>query len=347
MGLLDSFKPKKPIMNICMMGPKAVGKTTVLTAVFNETQNAICDTTLNLIAKGDTNGDLIDRLHMLHAIFAKKKEFRDEHSNSIANAGITASSTETSFYFGFGHIGKEPIIDLTIKDFPGEMVVNRQNDVINFIRDSHCIFIAIDTPHLMEQDARFNDIKNKPKEIINLFKNAIKEISSEKLVLFIPLKCEKYFHEQRMENVLAKVEETYSELIDIFDKTKKVCCCVTPILTLGDVEYDNFTYDRGDVKLAPDGCPAEVKYKYVNNGKYSPLFCSQPLYSLLLFVAAQYKRESSKKGFVEMLRNILWKVFNSDKKLFEEILKMNRSRISDNIRLGHKTLCGREFFNCK
>ena len=99
MELPDFLKPKTPVMNVCMMGPKAVGKTTVLTAVFNETQNAICDTTLNLTAKGDTNADLIERLHMLNAIFAKKKEIKDDYSNNIANAGMQASSSESGFYF--------------------------------------------------------------------------------------------------------------------------------------------------------------------------------------------------------------------------------------------------------
>lgn len=347
MSIFDSLKPATPMMNICMMGPKAVGKTTVLTAVFNETQRSISDTTLNLTAKGDTNAELIDRLHMLNAIFAKKKDIKDEYSNRVENAGITATYNESSFYFGFGHIGKNPIIDLTIKDFPGEMVVNREEDVIKFIKDSQCIFIAIDTPHLMELNGAYNDVKNKPNEITNLFKKAVASIKDEKLVLFIPLKCEKYFHEQRMEEVLCKVEETYSELITILDKSKKVCCCVAPIQTLGDVEFDDFTYEGSGVKLAPDGCPAEVKYKYVNDKKYSPYFCSQPLYSLLLFVAAQYKRQSSRKGLIDTLLNMIWNVFKSDEKLFEEIYKMNRSRISDNVKLGYKTLCGGELFNCK
>lgn len=347
MALFDSLKPKTPVMNVCMMGPKAVGKTTVLTAVFNETQTSITDTTLNLTAKGDTNSELMDRLHMLHAIFAKRKEIKDSYYDNIINSGITASSFESSFHFGFGHIGKEPIVDLTIKDFPGEMVVNRQEEVINFIKNSHCIFIAIDTPHMMELNAQFNDVKNKPDQITKLFKIATENMQTEKLVLFIPLKCEKYFHEQRMEEVLTKVEETYSELMSIFESTRKVCCCVTPILTLGDVEYSDFTYEGNSVKLAPDGCPSEVKYKYVNDGKYSPFFCSQPLYSLLLFVAAQYKRASSRMNLFDLLRNMLWKVFNSDVKLFDEILKMNRSRIADNLKLGYKTICGGELFNCK
>lgn len=346
MPLIDIIRPEKPVMNICMMGPKAVGKTTVLTAVFNETQNSISGTTLNLTAKGDTEAELMDRLHMLHAIFAKKKSITD-NSQTISNAGISASSYESRFDFGFGHIGKEPIIDLTIKDFPGEMVVNNQDEVIKFIRDSQSIFVAIDTPHLMERNGEFNDVKNKPKHITELFKKAIKDIESEKLVLLIPLKCEKYFHEGRMVEVLERVEKIYSELISILEENRNICCCVTPIQTLGDVDFDTFTFDGKGIKLASDGCPADVKYKYVGKGEYSPYFCSQPLYSMLLFVAAQYKRVLSRMGPIDRLRNAIWRVFNSDDSLFDEIYKMNRSRITDNLDLGYKIICGNRLFDCK
>lgn len=344
MGMFDSYRPQRPLVKVCMMGPKAVGKTTVLTAVFNETQHSIIDTSLNLTAKGDTNAELISRLHMLNAIFAKKKEIVD-NSNLVQDAGIAASSTESRFDFAFGHLGKDPIIDLAVKDFPGEKVVKEQEDVIRFIEDSHCIFIAIDTPHLMERNGEFNDVKNKPAQITNLFKKALSVIKSEKLVILIPLKCEKYFNEQRMQEVLAKVLESYKELIGVLGNTGKICCCISPILTLGDVEFDSFSVVDGQVTLAPDGCPAGVKYKYVGKGKYSPLFCSQPLYAMLSFVAAQYKRSERKMSLIELLKNMLWKTFNSDRQLFEDILKMEKNRISDNEKLGYKVVCGAELFH--
>lgn len=133
-------------MKVCMMGPKAVGKTTVLTAVFNETQNSIADTKLNLLALGDTNAELMDRKYKLSAMFKKKLDVVDR-----PQGGISASSTESRFDFSFGFIGKEPILDLMIKDFPGEMIVNNQERVIEFIKESKAVFIAIDTPHLMEK----------------------------------------------------------------------------------------------------------------------------------------------------------------------------------------------------
>lgn len=154
MGLLDYIKPSRPTMKVCMMGPKAVGKTTVLTAVFNETQNSIADTKLNLLALGDTNAELMDRKYKLSAMFKKKLDVVDR-----PQGGISASSTESRFDFSFGFIGKEPILDLMIKDFPGEMIVNNQERVIEFIKESKAVFIAIDTPHLMEKNGEFNDVK--------------------------------------------------------------------------------------------------------------------------------------------------------------------------------------------
>lgn len=351
MFITDSFRPEKPVMNVCMMGPKAVGKTTVLTAVFNETQQSIVETTLNLTATGDTNAELLDRLHLLKSIFAKKEEITDNSPNSqlITTAGITATAFEANFGFEFGHIGKAPVIDLTIKDFPGENVVKFPDDVMDFIKQSQCVFVAIDTPHLMERNGEFNAIKNKPEQITNLFKRGIQAIDSEKLVLFIPLKCEKYFHEGKMEEVLNKVEDTYEELIRMLSETGKICCAVTPIQTLGDVEFDDFSYDsNGNVVLAPDGCPAGVKYKYVGEEKYSPRFCSQPLYSLLLFVAAQYKRNKGNySGILDWIKKKLWDVFNDDDTLIEEILKMKKNRLSTNLTLGYKVLCGEQLFDYK
>ena len=45
MAILDKFI-KTPTLRICMLGPRAVGKTTVLTSVFADTQNDLAGTGL-------------------------------------------------------------------------------------------------------------------------------------------------------------------------------------------------------------------------------------------------------------------------------------------------------------
>lgn len=344
MAIIDIIKPERPTMKIAMMGPRAVGKTTVLTAVFNETKMSIATTMLKLTDRGDTGKELQDRLYYLKSVFREQEEITDK---SQPEAGLAATSSEHLFQFSFGVLGKEPSIDMEIKDFPGEYVISHPDRVTTFINESTAIFIAIDTPHLMERDGEFNEIKNKPSIITQFFRDVLQEFDNEKLVILIPLKCEKYFRENRMEDVLQRVEEVYAELIALFRQNSRICCSVAPILTLGDVIFDDFQYtSSGDVDLDIDGTPRLVRYKYVGNPpKYSPRFCSQPLYATLSFLAAQYTRDRKRKSFWRKWLNGIWNLFKTDDQLFQEVLKMEKNRLTDNSNLGYKVLCGGELFH--
>lgn len=341
MSLLDYIRPDRPVMEVCMMGPRAVGKTTILTSVFNETKTSIAQTKLKLVDRGDTGEQLDDRYKQLMSVFENREDI------STVGAGINATNFESKFQFSFGIVGKDPKIDLNIADFPGEYIVNNSGKVKDFIKKSNAVFIAIDTPHLIENNGEYNQIKNKISEITNFFKETIGEIETEKLVLLIPLKCEKYAHSGRMEEVLGNVEKSYKDLIDIFKSNPKICCAVTPIHTLGDVEFDKFSYSAdGNVLLDVDGTPKNLVYKYTNDKpQYEPLFCSQPLYSVLSFLAAQYTRIKNSDGFFKKIQYWFVSLFDSDEELFNEVLQMERNRIADNPKLGYKVLCGGNLFH--
>lgn len=342
--LKDSFKqravPRIP-MKVCMIGPRAVGKTTILTAVFNDTQeNLGLLTNLLLKAEGDTLVELTERKHQLNAIFANRTQITDKPA-----AGLSATSTVNTFEFAFGLKGKEPRIDLEIKDFPGEYVLDRPDEVKQFINESSAVFVAIDTPHLMEEEGKFCEVKNRPSVITDFFKK--QQITGERLVLLVPLKCERYFFEDRMDEVLHRVEAVYADLIADFKKSEKVACAVTPILTLGDVEFDHMKEANGSVALNLNGCPEEVLYRFRRNQpKYNPSFCVQPLYYMLSFLAAQYGREKKNRKFIDKVFAAIYNLFDSDEALFDEILKMEKYRKTD--LPGYEVECGADLFKyCK
>ena len=342
MGLKDFFKRPRPCMKVCMMGPRAVGKTTILTAVFNDAQKKISTTNLNLISRGDTGALLLDRHRQLISIFKRHGEFADEN---VSKAGIAATYDESTFEFSFGLLGKDTKLDLEIKDFPGEYVTDNPERVKEFIRDSTSILLAIDTPMLMEKDGKYHNIKNKPENITEFFKRVLPTLKSEKLVMLIPLKCEKYFHEGRMKEVQKRVEEEYSPLISLLKENEKICCTIAPIQTLGGVEFDSFKLDKeGKVMLGEDKCPKRVSYKYSNPAEYRPLLCAQPLYALLSFVIAQYNRSKNRASFLDKLKDILFSFFEKNEPLYDEILKLEKFRQTDNPELGYKVICGGDLF---
>lgn len=328
-------------MKVCMMGPRAVGKTTILTAIFNNTQESIgMHTDMHLTAESATAAELIERQHFLNAIFAERRQISDR-----PDAGLAATNTVNTFDFHFGLKGKAPRINLEIKDFPGEFVQHKGEEVLRFIDESTGIFIAIDTPHLMEDGGRYNEAKNRPALITDFFRKVVEKLNSEKLVLLVPLKCERYFNEGRMGEVAERVKTVYAELIALLRASRKVACAVTPILTLGDVEYDDMQRNElREVVMNDFGTPARVDYRFCGpNAKYNPAFCVQPLYYLLSFLAAQYKRNRRSADF---LSRLLGSLFDNDEPLLDAIHAMEKNRRTS--LPGYEVLCGADLFTyCK
>lgn len=307
-------------MQVCMMGPRAVGKTTVLTAVFSETKDKIAASRLFLTADDETYSTLQARKDLLMGMFERKEDFIDE-----PKGGIEATTAVQEYDFKFGIFGKDARINMTIKDFPGEFVRNNASDVKQFIRESSVIFIAIDTPFLMEDNGRLAIQKNAINEITEFFKESTEDLTSEKLVLFVPLKCEKYYYEQRISEVQEAVKNYYADLISYFSRQEKIVCAITPILTLGGVEFDKFVEAKSiGGTQGKDTTELVSKYKYTKSAEYDPMYCVQPIYYLLTFVVAQYKREKERKNILQRFIASIFEFFDNESEFVEETLKLNK-----------------------
>lgn len=329
---------QRAYIRACMMGPRSVGKTTVLTSVFFDSSKSFAHTNLKFVADSDTQ-DLMTTRHieLLH-IFDEHLDVEDR-----PDAGISATSQVHVFNYEFGLKGKKTSIDLEIKDFPGEFVDNslHRNEVCQFINDSNAILIAIDTPHLMEQGGKYNEAKNQVRTITNFLIQELEGLSGNKLILFVPLKCETYFYQKRMDEVSTAVEKAYHLLIDKIQGiyADKITCAITPILTIGGVEFDRFD----ETSITPAGYPLVAYYKfYAKNPAFSPMFCVQPLYYLLSYVTKQYEVNKTKGGFFRRMFFSLFDLFSSDIDLLRELKAMNKYRLED--KNGYKILNGKNEF---
>lgn len=322
MGFFDIIKktvigeemPEKPIMRITMLGARGVGKTSVLTSMYNNMNTAVNDTRLHIVADSGTDSILHRKTDDLKKMFFNGNSINDE-----VQSGIAGDSTVSTFEFDFGMNTEKINMGLEIKDYPGEYVRLEPDTVKRYIEESNAILVAVDTPHLMECDGKYNEGKNYTSVITNFFKETLNSESSEKLIMLVPLKCEKYYHNGEIDDVKEKIKETYAELLDFLkDKNNtnglkgKFACVITPILTVGEIIFDGFSESDGviDEIEVSDGIaiPQKVNYKYLKAGAaYSPEYCEQPLYYLLSFISKQYlklKDEKEASGWIGKLKKM-------------------------------------------
>lgn len=321
MSFLNKFIPT-PTLRICMLGPRAVGKTTVLTSVFADTQDDLAGTGLFFRYKEGSES-------------AKLNNYKKQLGMCIDNGDpsqLPATEDISKFEFEVGY-SSEVKTKVLVKDYPGEYLTDesKQHHVIEFLSESNVVLIAIDTPYLMEADGKYNSEKNKPEVVTSFIKNN-PESFANKLILFVPLKCERYAHDKRMDDVAKRVKEVYSDLI-LFCKEKNVASVVAPILTLGGIEFDAMKSSNDFVGIST--IPEYRMYK--KDPKYKPRFCVQPMYYLMLY-AASYSEWSKDhlNGMWEKIQDMIARLFTSDEKFKTALREMRKNLLTD--KLGYQIL---------
>lgn len=319
-----------PTLQICMFGPRGVGKTTVLTSVFKNTTDGIAGSKVYMRSGDDKCAELLEYSDLLTDAIETKNA-----------SNLPATNTVADYMFELGIIGKQPTVKLRIKDFPGEYIAENasnqaKDEVRGFINNSNIIMVAIDTPFLMEEGGKYNSEKNNPSQVIHYITHNPMEFK-DKMVLFVPLKCERYFYDGRMQEVSDRVKETYGELKDFF-RVNNVASAIVPILTLGGIELDRLENHPNPMfgKLA--------KFRmYEKNPTYNPLFCAQPIYYLLTYVGAYYDWLKRTGGMMAILRNLLMSYLRKDEDFLTEIQKMRGNIIT--YELGFEPFTSNSIFN--
>ena len=302
-----------PTLSICMMGPRSVGKTTVLTSIFSETQASICEGSKIQLRALDQNTSSLSNYHTQLVDAVAKKDA----------SNLPASNTVSEFMFGLGLAGRKESVKLLIRDFPGEYLTSEikayRDEIYKFMAGATVILIAVDTPYLMEEDGKYNNEKNKVDIVTHYLKDNVAAIEN-KLVLFVPLKCERYLHDGKINLVSQKTKETYGELASFFEKNN-IASFVTPIVTLGGMEFDHMKEGQG----IGDVPKISVFRSWEKLPEYKPLFCPQPLYYLLTYVTNYYEwQKKQKTGFFDSLMHSFFSFIKNDSSFYEEMKKLTR-----------------------
>ena len=284
-------------IQVLMFGPRRCGKSSALAAMIDQfdeiSQSA--DHEISIVPDADTKGLLANKSRGLKEIFL-------EHTDPDEIWIIDEDPSAVPYEYAFDLIirGSENQYRIIFKDFPGEWLMEpgRQREVESFLKKSQAVLIAVDTPHLLEDGGAYSSSFNITEQVTNFLLNLDSEKEQARLLLFVPLKCEKYYHEGRMEEVNGQIKKQYETLLKSIEsdeiKRATYTIAITPILTLGGVVFHDFGRDEdGNVDRITTISlsrslfkrPKYAYYKlYEAAPYYAPEFCSQPVLYLLNYI---------------------------------------------------------------
>ena len=303
-------------IDVMMFGGRRCGKTSVIAAMKNCFENiyGADDITISL-PEQDKSAVIFDK-------YTEIERYFNNQTQGIVFDSASASTVELSEYKLRVSLKSKSTgsIILSLCDYPGEWLdsghADKQQLLSKRMKSCRIILIAVDTVFLMEKTSSYrsdaigiyNENRNYSRKVSDMIKESFKVNDGEepKMVMIVPLKCEKYYNHGQMQLVNEKIHAAYKPLFDFLGESNKdkYEVVIAPILTLGanTAEFARFERnEKAEIELDPDlKIPAKTKYNFVNVGcEYSPRYCEQPLlYSLsyLIDQIEKLKRVEKKKA---------------------------------------------------
>ncbi len=352
-------------MIILMMGPRRCGKTSILTSISQCLKKVCAETNLCIEPRSSEGGISIfrknktepERLSSTTKFFNEKREdlikFTNNPSNIFnnfkGNSGIAGSSDIVNYDFVIS-CNNNPASMLLLRfiDLPGEYYTDDDDIAEKLITRSDCIIIAVDTPALMSGNQVIQNKVNQSDRINECFLSNLKIDKNDKksrLVLFAPLKSEKWFrideqndNNTQMDKIVDCIKKYYEDTIRRLsnDSLKNMfSLAVTPVMTVGGVVFScyNLNKDETDFEFNDNGEPIPNYIKDIKNEGYYPKYCEQPLLYFFSFLNNLLKAKQLKPGLFNLLCRFEWYVAlqqiftNTAKPVYDELDKVLKQRI--------------------
>ena len=281
-----------PEIQVMMLGARRVGKTSMLASMYNSFSTVVAGTNLAMSKKGGKAID--DSLEHMKALFRKSNIMENDVVPGVSDFSQTQGFDKIDFLLSIAGKKDKPRV-IRFVDCSGEWINNRtkEDEVGEEIEKSEVVIIAIDTVLMMEEEGKYNRlnaVQSVTEFIINNM-NPDAMINSKKMVLFVPMKCEKYYHQnnevgsafyqKRMQEINDRIKKEYAQLLNFLtspNNKKYFTVGILPVITLGGIEFDEFTSDANDILTE------NIQYRYCKPLEFAPLFCDRPLIYSLLFV---------------------------------------------------------------
>ena len=264
------------------------------------------------------------------------KKLEQAANNPDIEFGVPLEGTSDLREYEFTIRGKRKSVPVKFYDFPGiwmnpyDIALKENYErVINIVQHSQVIITAVNTPYIMEYNGRYKDYAGVD-EIEHVITMSMLNNENDKLILFVPIKCEKYTRTPtERDKMLKKISEIFAKTMRLHDNPiykDRLAIAFMPIHTVGNARFSRFEMLGGEI--------IREVYVKTRSTKFSPRDADQPLRYAMSFLLNEFKKNSN-----TWWGNFLDFVFERD----------NMEGISDFIRQGIKsdsegfyTFCGRD-----
>ena len=265
------------------LGPSGAGKTTLLACMHKNFEDML-------------PGSFYPSDPKTFSTLTKAYKKLEEEANSPSvEFGVALEGTSDLRQYAFTIKGRRKNVYVRFFDFPGgwmnpydESQIENYNNVINIVQKSMVILVAVNTPYIMEFNGRYKDYAS-IEEIEHIIKMSMTNNNNDKLIIFVPIKCERYTRSpQDREKMLDRIKEIFSGTLRLPENPlyqEKLALAIMPIHTVGNAQFSRFEMENGNI----------VREVYLKNRsrEFSPKDADQPLRYALSFLLSEFNKRRS------------------------------------------------------
>lgn len=232
-------------LKVLMMGGPRTGKTSALAGLVD---SMISGEVSKLISVRDVTESDAAKQKLAQKVEHLKETLIHSYGRTII---VDDSKTEAyqRYIIDFAIPGTDGKMSIIFTDANGEFFESgreHSSEICQIVKESDVFVIAIDTPSLMEavnsKNLLMNEAVNKAINNVGDIHNFItylddKNGADAKMVIFVPLKCEKWAREGRLDEVAARVRDVYAVPIQALSNFKNVEVDIIPIQTVGSIVF--------------------------------------------------------------------------------------------------------------
>lgn len=272
-------------VDVVMLGGKRVGKSTILAGVM-ETLGLQGSLSAHFICDDKTDYAAYSKFSIKEKYKALRNMLESHSSRTMFMTRGLGDSKIQKYNISLRLSNKPGHLMVDFYDVPGEFCnpknVEFKSEMLPLIENSDVFIIAIDTPYLMECSTGVNNAHNRISDLEVALQNIIVKDSTDlKLVLLVPLKCERWVESGEIEKVIDKVKQAYSTLLNILSAYPSTSVSILPVSTIGGIKFKEMTEAkvvRRDGVLTRYSChPISDNEVVLSNGS---IYTIQPPYSV-------------------------------------------------------------------